>query len=55
MGSIGLPEMIVILAIVLLVFGSKKLPEVARGIGQAVKGFKEAATEESDKENTTRP
>jgi len=54
MGSIGLPEMIVNLEIVHLVFGSKKLPDVARGIGQAIKGFKEAASEEGDKDTTTK-
>ena len=46
MGRIGLPEMILILAIVFLVFGSKRLPELARGIGQAIKGFKESANED---------
>jgi sec-independent protein translocase protein TatA len=54
MGSLGLPEMIVVLAIALLVFGSKKLPDLARGIGQAVKGFKEAAAEDVDKKTTTK-
>jgi sec-independent protein translocase protein TatA len=43
------PDMIVILLIVLLLFGSKKLPELARGIGRAVKEFSAARDEiESD-------
>jgi sec-independent protein translocase protein TatA len=39
--GIGFPETVVILAIVFLVFGSKKLPDLARGLGQAIRGFKE--------------
>lgn len=42
------PEIIVILAIVLLMFGAKKLPELARGLGQGVKEFKKASTEVID-------
>jgi sec-independent protein translocase protein TatA len=54
MGRVGLPELMVILAIVILVFGSKKLPDLARGIGQAVKGFKESVNE-GEKDETPRP
>ena len=39
------PDLIVILLIVLLLFGSKKLPELARGIGRAVKEFSSARDE----------
>jgi sec-independent protein translocase protein TatA len=39
------PDLIVILLIVLLLFGSKKLPELARGMGQAVKEFNKAKEE----------
>ena len=42
-GQIGMSELIVILVIVLLVFGPKKLPELARGIGKAMNEFKRAA------------
>ena len=45
MGRIGLPELLVILAIVVLVFGTKKLPDLARGMGQAIRGFKDAVHE----------
>ena len=41
MGRIGLPEMIVILGIALLIFGPQKLPDLARGLGHAIRGFKE--------------
>jgi len=45
MGRIGLPELLVILAIALLIFGPKKLPDLARSLGQAVRGFKDAMDE----------
>lgn len=40
MGSIGAPELIIVLVIVLLVFGSARLPKLARSLGQASKEFK---------------
>ena len=49
MGSLGAPELLIILILVLLVFGGAKLPKLARSLGQAQKEFKsglsEAATE----------
>jgi sec-independent protein translocase protein TatA len=47
-GRIGLPELVVIFVIVLLIFGPRKLPDLARGIGQAIRGFKEAAEDGED-------
>lgn len=43
--GIGLPEMLVILAIALLVFGPKKLPEIGRSLGKALRGFQDASRE----------
>lgn len=43
--GIGLPEMVVILVIALLVFGPKKLPEIGRSLGKAIRGFQEASKE----------
>jgi sec-independent protein translocase protein TatA len=43
--GIGLPETLVILGIALLVFGPKKLPEIGRSMGKAVRGFQEASNE----------
>lgn len=47
-GMIGGWEMITILAVVLILFGSKKLPELARGLGQGIREFKKATREVSD-------
>jgi len=41
-------HLIVVLAIVLLLFGPKRLPELSTGLGQAIRGFKQALHEESD-------
>jgi len=40
MGRIGMPELIVILAIVIIIFGANRLPDLGRGIGSAIKNFK---------------
>ena len=44
-GNIGFPELLIILAIALLVFGPKKLPEVGRSIGRAVREFRRTSDE----------
>jgi len=54
MGRIGFPETVVILAIVFLIFGTKKLPDLARGIGQAIRGFKDAVRE-GDEPTSAKP
>ena len=41
MGRIGLPELVVILLIVFVIFGSNRLPELGKGIGSAIKNFKD--------------
>lgn len=43
--GIGLPEMILILVVALLVFGPKKLPEVGRSLGKAIRSFQDASKE----------
>lgn len=43
--GIGLPEMVLIMVIALLVFGPKKLPEIGRSLGKAIRGFQEASNE----------
>ncbi len=42
MGSIGMPEMLIIFLVVLLLFGAKRLPELAKGMGRGLKEFKDA-------------
>ena len=45
-------EIILILAVVLLLFGGKKIPELMKGLGQGIKEFKDASKGTSDKTNT---
>ena len=45
MGRLGLPELIVILLIVFVIFGANRLPGLGRGIGTAIKNFKEGLKE----------
>ena len=46
--SLGAPEIILIFALVLILFGGKKLPEFARGLGKGLKEFKKATKEIKD-------
>lgn len=46
MGKFGLTEILVILVIVLLLFGGKKIPEMMKGLGSGIKEFKNAAKDE---------
>lgn len=45
LGNIGFPELLVVLLIVLLLFGAKRLPEIAKGLGRSVQEFKEGLKE----------
>jgi len=47
-GGLGAPEIVVILLIVLLLFGAKKLPELARSLGQGIKEFRKSVKEISE-------
>jgi len=47
-GMFGGWEIVLILAVVLILFGAKKLPELAKGLGQGIKEFKKATREVSD-------
>ncbi len=55
MGNLGTPEILLILLIVLIFFGAKKIPELAQGLGKGVREFRKAARDiqdEIEKENT---
>lgn len=41
-GSLGIPELIIILLIIILIFGANRLPDIGRGIGKGIRNFKEA-------------
>ena len=45
MGSLGFPELIVILIIIIMIFGANRLPEIGRGIGKGIRNFKDATKE----------
>lgn len=50
MGKLGATEIILILVIVVLLFGGRKIPELMKGIGQGMKEFKKASKLDSEKE-----
>jgi len=54
MGPIGVPELILIFIILLLIFGGKRIPELAKGIGAGIRNFREAMQgggEQGDQKN----
>ena len=48
LGFIGVPEILIILLIVLLLFGGRKIPELMRGLGKGVREYKDAVDNETD-------
>lgn len=51
MFGIGMPELIIILIIILIIFGAGKLPEIGAGMGKAIRNFKGATSDAEKKEN----
>jgi sec-independent protein translocase protein TatA len=49
LGAFGPTEIILVLAVVLLMFGGKKIPELMKGLGQGIKEFKDASKGEAEK------
>ncbi len=54
MFGIGMPELIVILIIILIIFGAGKLPEIGAGMGKAIRNFKSATSESEKKEDDSK-
>ena len=54
MFGLGTPELILILVIVLIVFGVGKLPEIGRGMGEAIRNFKQASNEADTTRSTNK-
>jgi sec-independent protein translocase protein TatA len=56
--NVGMGELVVILVIVLVLFGAKRLPEVAKGLGKSIRSFKEGMNDSNDdpaKSETKKP
>jgi sec-independent protein translocase protein TatA len=54
MGRIGIPELLIILAIIILIFGATRLPEIGRGIGKGIRNFKDATKDTKEEEERRR-
>ncbi len=48
LGGIGMPELIVILVIVLIIFGANKLPQIGEGLGKGIRNFKKATKDKGE-------
>jgi sec-independent protein translocase protein TatA len=48
MFGLGMPELLVILVLVLLIFGASRLPEIGTGLGKAIRGFKKGVQDPTD-------
>lgn len=56
-GSLGVPELLIILLIVIIIFGANKLPQLGRGLGQGLRNFKDSVKtgEETPRDRTSPP
>ncbi len=52
-GTIGWPQILLVLLIVLLIFGAKRLPEIGASLGKGIRGFKSSVTGEEEAQQTT--
>ena len=51
-GKIGVPELLIVFAIALLIFGPRKIGELGKGLGEAIRGFKNAIADDGGKESS---
>ncbi len=51
MFGLGMPELVVILIIVLVIFGATRLPQLGEGLGKAIKGFKKGISDDNKDES----
>jgi sec-independent protein translocase protein TatA len=51
-GRLGIPELLIILGIVILIFGANRLPELGRGIGKGIRNFKDATRDSEAEEKS---
>lgn len=54
MFGLGMGELLIILAVVILMFGAKKIPQLGEGMGKAIKSFKKGLNEEEDKDDNSK-
>ncbi len=55
MRTIGGPEILIIIIVFLLLFGGKKLPDLAKGLGQGIRNFKNSVHDDEKKKNDKTP
>ncbi|MCK5685599.1 twin-arginine translocase TatA/TatE family subunit [bacterium] len=54
-GGLGMPELVIILVIILIIFGAGKLPEIGAGLGKGIKNFKTATKKPELESNESEP
>jgi len=54
MFGIGVQELVIVLVIVLVLFGGKKLPELSKGLGEAIKNIRKGFSDDANKETTSK-
>lgn len=54
LGPVGPTELLLILAIVVIIFGARKLPELGKGLGESIKNFKKSVSKEEQPKDQTK-
>jgi sec-independent protein translocase protein TatA len=54
-GSLGVPELLIILLIVIIIFGAGKLPQLGKGLGEGLRNFKDSVKSGEEKEKNATP